>query len=313
MIAHISCTGWDIFRTYRSISNIKKNNILESNVVQYISGNEKRIIQYRVLLNYVTSAYAKLSNRSLQKDTFDLIDDLALFICSYDDLMDNHGLQHSEIIQMVEAERDDTRYPELSAVRFFYQEIHQKHSNVERLKELIIKGGNAQDVGLHATKDTDLDVLFESMISKGGYAVLAPMTAIASLNALDEQIIFQLGGLMQFLNDVLDVRKDSINEDVTFVLASPSLESVHEEYNKQLDRLKTQLNASDYQNRRCEYFWIRLNFLFEIGNMALCQYINASKKYSNYKDILGMKRQEIVIDMGKLKNKVRLFWNTVRK
>lgn len=86
-------------------------------------------------------------------------------------------------------------------------------------------------------KDMSLEALEKVIMDKGGYSVLLCWVALSAMSEAEESAFYQLGGLMQKMNDCVDLHKDGLEGIKTSANVFNSMEEIMQ--NLELQKSKT--------------------------------------------------------------------------
>jgi hypothetical protein len=146
-------------------------------------------------------------------------------------------------------------------------------------------------------------------INKGAVSVLFYRSVFTNpLTPDEEDALYQVGGLMQFGNDIFDVYKDSLNNIETLVTTTPDINDVRLMFR---EMARTSFNAfyrTDYPRKNIRKF-LRMVSMSLCGRCYTCL-DQLEKKQKLTGGVFSPKqysRKDLVCDLDKAGNK----WNSV--
>ncbi len=98
-------------------------------------------------------------------------------------------------------------------------------------------------------KDMPLEALEKVIMDKGGTSVLLCWVALSAMSEAEESAFYQLGGLMQKMNDCVDLHKDGLEGIKTSANVFNSMEEITQNLESQRNRTFDALLKLDYDKK----------------------------------------------------------------
>ncbi len=144
-------------------------------------------------------------------------------------------------------------------------------------------------------------------INKGGVSVLFYRTVFENpLSPEEETALYQIGGLMQFGNDIFDVYKDSLKNIETLVTTTEKINEVRNEFREMAETSFNAFYKTQYPKKNIRKF-LRLVSMSLCGRCYVCldQLEEKEKLTDNRFSPKQYGRNDLVCDMDKAGNKWR--------
>jgi hypothetical protein len=229
-------------------------------------------------------------------------DYLSLFTPVYDEWFDNQALKHEDIQPAL-----------FNPINFIPSNKMERLSLtlLQRLHALVPKTVQWQTVAMQLTQaqaesnrqtilNLPMSELNDIMFKKGGYALwMTRLFLEHPMSATEEKVVMQLGGLFQFLDDILDLREDYIAGVHTLVTEATDIQLLTKKYQLEIQKLFDLAALTDFPKQAQARFKNRVQLAFGIGMIALKQLYAAQLKYGGAFDPSKLTRQELVCDMQK--------------
>ncbi len=221
---------------------------------------------------------------------------LAAFIALYDDYTDDFDLKHHQILELLKSDSPRDSRQRLSI--FLYKKILEIHPNPTLFKELLEKGGAAQDLSLKQ-KDvgTSQETLWEITRKKGGYFTLICFAGfIKEFTEAQQDYIYELGANIQLLNDTFDVYKDTQAGVSTLPTTSPSIQDYASFYEERISNwLKREI---PFHVDAASQSKLRAQFALPLATGLIClnQFKELELKFGRFNP-QELSRKELICDM----------------
>ncbi len=223
----------------------------------------------------------------------------------FDDFFDKTGISSRRILKMAE---DPCSYSGKNSLEklftLFLCKVYQHVPDLEKFKEIAYKVLDDQKKSLDQ-KDSLFknEELLALTIAKGGHSLLFYRSAFGNVFAEGEkEAIFELGGLMQFGNDIFDVYDDSRDKIDTLLTVSQDIEEVKKQFRDQYYKALQSADKMDYPLKNKKIF-IR-KFIMGISRCWVCLDQLHKLQYKNDGKFEPVKfsRKELICDMEKADN-----------
>jgi hypothetical protein len=227
---------------------------------------------------------------------------LSLFTPVYDEWFDNQQLTYNNILPAIF--NPVTFQPSNKIERLSFTLLQRLHELAPKTVDWHHIATQLTQAQAESRKQTNLNLtiseLNDIMFQKGGYAFwLTRLFLEHPMTAAEEKVVMQMGGLCQFLDDILDLREDYIEGVHTLVTESVDIQLLMQQYETEIQKLFDLAALTDFPKKAQLYFKSRVQFAFGIGMIALRQFYDAQLKYGGQFDPAKLTRQELVCDMQK--------------
>jgi hypothetical protein len=261
----------------------------------------QRMQRYATLMPVaVGDLYCLLRGYPMSAREREMQDYLSLFTPVYDEWFDNQSLKHEAIQPAL-----------FNPINFIPTNKMERLSLtlLQRLHALVPKTVQWQTIATQLTqaqaesnRQTILNLptseLSDIMFKKGGYALwMTRLFLEHPLSTAEEKVVMQMGGLFQFLDDILDLREDYIAGVHTLVTETTDIQLLTKTYQLEIQKLFDLAALTDFPQKAQVHFKNRVQLAFGIGLIALKQLYDAQLKYGGPFDASKLTRQELVCDM----------------
>jgi hypothetical protein len=226
----------------------------------------------------------------------------------YDDLLDDYQLTHTQI-----NDRPTFKDAKITNLVLLYQWLDLKIKERISLKSeyakylaLIIEA-QAQSQTQHQLHTVDPAYISTITNDKGGYATLLYRCLLGNpLAKGEESAIYELGALLQLMNDLFDLYKDTQSGTTTLVTQCQNPKELLPLYKRQLITVIKKfasLNYSKVHKDSC----IRL-ILTMVSQGIICsnQFVALQKKHGHF-NVKQFTRKDLICDMEKLSNQFNCY------
>lgn len=275
------------------------------------------LIDYRKITHYYGLAVPAILGESLavlRGQRLNLRERSALtfqgsFTGLFDDFFDKDELAETTLESFI----DDPRKIPLSNSRqrlfaVFFNKGIENYRDKDLTLDYLRKVFHAQVESLkQAGVGLSRDEIRRITVEKGGVSVLFYRTVLDQpLNASEEKALYNMGGLMQFGNDIFDVYKDSLHEIETLITATTKVDVVRKEFEKMMVSSFAPFYELGYPRRNVKKF-LRMVSLSLCARCFVC--LDQLEKKENETGNVFLPKQytrdELVCDMDKGINKWR--------
>ncbi|QOR76203.1 MAG: hypothetical protein IMW88_01100 [Thermoflavifilum sp.] len=151
----------------------------------------------------------------------------------------------------------------------------------------------------HTSTSTILDITFR----KGGYAVqLGSYYLDGMIPEIERMIWYQLGVLIQLINDLYDVWKDAPQHIVSSVLAIRDMYAFKDLFNKEIEKLWRLIQQHPAHDAAKRDFLLHIAGTLSFGYIAIDQLLKLQGKQAHLPAYDPAHRKDWIIDMEKIKN-----------
>jgi hypothetical protein len=163
----------------------------------------------------------------------------------------------------------------------------------------------------HAQKDStkqiepslSMDEIVDITLRKGGYSakVCSYFVALPRSNSI-EQCWYEIGSLIQMVDDLFDVYDDIQEQIRTFANTNQNFKEIEHLFNQQLERVLLAINNLPFSISKKQSFVIKLSLLPALGIIALKNLGTLENKEGQLPNLKTVPRKSLIIDMEKLSN-----------
>lgn len=230
----------------------------------------------------------------------------------YDDFFDrsNNSLESIEALANMEIELSGLNTHE-QLFRKLSREIFESTSNKNRLLTYSEKVFLAQKESLKQKQNNTSKIDLKNIsFNKGGVSLLFYRCSFdQEITAKEQEILYNIGGLVQLCNDIFDVNKD-IKEGIrTFATESENIEELKQE----IKSIKTKVYQKCLENGtdlNVTGLLKQTNIIFAQSLVALDFYLQTQRNNGKRFTPRKYQREKLVCDMGKKSNllKAAVYW-----
>lgn len=271
----------------------------------------KKIKRFQGIQQYIINdSFAKLENRYTNKVERENNKLYFILASLYDDLMDEHIVSKEVLNEMF-------LNPENAKPKSFSEAVlidtHLKLLHLVKDKEAYQKVLHSiHQAQVDSLEQLKIDISLERILSiterKGGYSLLMCRHYIQmSANEAIDNCWYQLGGMIQMTNDLYDIYKDTIAGIRTFANTQNSFEKIKADYELQVNKYKSSINQLEFKQSNKLMLQIKLSLIPALGYVALENLKRLQGENKTLQPFKEYPRKELIIDMEKVKNIVRLF------
>ena len=193
--------------------------------------------------------------------------------------------------------------------------LHRLAPESERWTDMAQKLIESQTIGL---KQTDAQFSLKDIrhvtFDKAGYALLLTRFFLEHpLSIEEEKAIMQFGCMIQYFDDIFDIREDYLAGIRTLATESTDINALTADYTTELDKTFRLFEETTYEKHAQKRFKYTICLLFSMPYIALYQLQKAQKKRGGSFDISLLTRAELVCDMAKVRNWGLWFWFYITK
>lgn len=227
----------------------------------------------------------------------------------YDDFFDHENRDNAQVKEMMNTPFDFKARN--SSEKLFLNFLQQVHCNLEDKTTFDKIFNEIYTVQVESKKQQNsiLTAAELKQISekKGGLSHLFYRVTLSnSLETAEQTAIYELGSLLQQVNDIFDVWKDLQSGISTFVTRADDIQTIKKDFElhmKNVHQLISKLPYKSADKRACFYQFM---ILIGMGIVALNQYIDLQNKNNGKFVAANFTRKQLVCDMQKKSNLLKL-------
>lgn len=233
----------------------------------------------------------------------------------FDDFFDEKHTDENQIRTLIETPIESLakNAHELLFIRF-YQKARENSNDINSLKNHALKVYEAQKLSKKQNlPEIEKDEIEFITREKGGVALLLYRSVFGEqIREAEKMMIYNLGFLSQIENDIFDVYKDSQVKLKTLVTIEANIDNLRSYYTSVLDETFKYLDQTDYPNKNKKQFKRFTSLIVSRGFVCLDCLENTQKLSNNIFSLPDYKRGDLICDMEKARNILRLFHHYAR-
>lgn len=272
--------------------------------------DKQRLYKYGLYVPlFIGESFAVLRGTKLSDKERIAITCLGCMTGLFDDLFDENNYSDSFIRSLLENLVKDSAFsPQITILVELYHLFLNHSPHKSNAKALILQVFDAQVASRLQTDKTltpkDLEAI---TYNKGGFTMQLYRTAFENeMNESENSLFYQLGAIGQLENDIFDVFKDScagINTLATNAIDIRQLETI---YRKLHAGIWNNIDAVHFKSADKENFKRICSLIIARGYVAIHQLKKVSKKTNGIFKLAEYSRKDLICDMEKPLNRVKL-------
>ena len=230
----------------------------------------------------------------------------------YDDFFDKTKMDTGRIKDMMHRPFDFN--PASSLENLFIQFLRLTHQHAPDTGALNKAFDRVFDIQLRSKKQTstgmDHAALLRLTMDKGACSLLFYRTVfIHQLINGEREAIYEVGGLMQFANDLFDVYEDSREGINTLVTRANHIRDLRAVYQNQLDKAFSAIKSIPYPGHSKKLYMRKLSLGISRCMVCLDQLEDLEKRNGDVFSAADFSRKELICDMEKPGNLLRSLYH----
>lgn len=227
----------------------------------------------------------------------------------YDDFFDRENRDNTQVKEMMN--NPFNFIPSNSAEKLFLTFLQQVHRNLEDKPSFDNIFNEIYTIQVESKKqlNSQLTAIQLKQISekKGGLSHLFyRITLSNSLEKEEQTTLYELGSLLQQVNDIFDVWKDLQSGISTFVTTANDIYILKADFELQMKKVQQLLSNLPYKSKHKRACFFQFMILIGMGIVALNQYIELQNKNNGRFEAANFTRKQLVCDMQKKSNLLKL-------
>jgi hypothetical protein len=228
----------------------------------------------------------------------------------FDDFFDEKNTSLTHIQSIIDTPQESLAQDahELLFIRFYLKAL--EHSTIpDELKQHLQNVYDAELLSKQQTnKNISIDQLKYITIHKGGVSFLLYRSGLGKCNnAIEEKMIYLVGGLSQVENDLFDIYKDYNNGITTLATIETNINHLRTYYNSLTDEIIALVHQTDYALKNKLKF-IRFFSIIASRGLVCFDYLERNEaKTDGVFSIEKYSRKELICDMEKPYNALKVF------
>lgn len=275
------------------------------------SKSQRRMKDYILIQTLWTASFCLLRGQRIKPNEIKAVVNISALAPLYDDFFDKVEISSNRINALVNTPFDSNASSDVEAL--FIEFSQRVHKNVIDIK-FCLKNAKRVFIAQHESKKLisqsplPRDFVKKVAFDKGGATVLCMCNMLnEKLSSNEHELMYQLGGIAQYLDDIFDLREDYIEGRQT--LANPVLkvECLKRSFLEEINSFKKKLELSAYCKSQKKAFFIPLSYVFGATLLCIRRYELLQEKTNGEFKIEAYSRDELVLDMDKWSNRIKAF------
>ena len=233
----------------------------------------------------------------------------------FDDFFDKDYLSDEAVEKMISAENVSfIKKSNQQLFDLFYKTALQHAPDKKLMQQTLLNVYKAQ-VQSKEQKDDSISTkrLLDITFQKGGSSVIFYRSAVApAASAAELKLLHNLGGMMQFSNDIFDIYKDREAGITTLITQTKNINDIKTLFKSRLHEYYQDAFEIGFPKKNVRKF---LNII-SIGIFSRCfvfldQLENNQRSTNNIFDVHQYSRKQLICDMDKKTNMLRSAWSHI--
>jgi len=273
--------------------------------------NQRRMRGYILIQTLWTAGFCLLRGERIKSNELKAIVNISALAPLYDDFFDKVEMPSQKIHALVNTPFD---YKPDSDIEMLFLEFSKRiHRNVHNVPFYLENAKNVFNAQYESKKLVSKELLDRDFVrkiafDKGGATVVCMCNMLnKKLSDEEHELMYQLGGIAQYLDDIFDLREDYLEGRQTLSNPVKNVNSLKKSFLSEIKKFKKSLEVSTYTKSNKKAFFFPVSFI--LGATLLCtrRYELLEKKTNGEFKIDEYSREELVIDMDLWSNRIKAF------
>jgi hypothetical protein len=257
----------------------------------------------------INDAFANLIDRDTNE--FERTSNKLYFILTglYDDIIDQKILSTEELDELFSNPlNNSSTLFEVKALVDVHLQLIKRTKFPDQYKSTLAKIHQAQKDSIQQfNSQIDPTNVLDITLRKGGYSLLMCRHYIDLPNAEQmDQCWYQLGGIIQFTNDLYDIYKDLQEGIFTYPNTSTNFKDLNASFEQLTNDLKKTIDTLPFSKSQKDKLLIQLSIIPAFGYIALENLSKLQNNHGNLPKLSEVERKDLIIDMEKTTNRFKL-------
>lgn len=270
--------------------------------------NQKRMLDYIVIQTMWTAGFSLLRGRRISNKELAAAVNISALAPFYDDFFDKKNTKITDLESIINNPFNYTPKTQLEKIcLIFSKNIHKNVADINRSLIDAKRVFNAQSESkkLHQKSLSEEEVRAIAF-EKGAATVICMCNLLKErLSEKEERLMFQLGGVAQFLDDIFDLREDYLEGRQTLMNPLTSAVEKDKSFKKEIVLFKDLLDELDYSRSNKKAFMFPVTFILGATLLCLERYKFLEKKSGGKFKVEKYTRKELVVDMDDWSNRLK--------
>lgn len=273
--------------------------------------NQRRMRDYIIIQTVWTAGFCLLRGERIKDNELKAIVNISALAPLYDDFFDKGETQLDKIHALVNTPNE--YQPETDLERLFLEFSKRIHKNVQDIPLCLENAKKVFEAQYESKKLVTTEVLDKEEVrrisfNKGASTVVCMCNMLNKrLSDKEEQLMFQLGGVAQYLDDVFDLREDHLEGRQTLANPISKVEILEASFKKDINVFKSQLKEAGYSKSNRMAFYFPISFILGATLLSIRRYEFLETKNGGEFEIDKYSRDELVVDMDIWSNRFKAF------
>lgn len=258
---------------------------------------------------FIGESYSVLRGSKLTTNERTAITCLGSMTALFDDLFDESDYSDDFIRNVLgNPVKNESYSPQLNLLVELYMLFLENSNHKSSAKVLMNNIFHAQVVSRNQTQASLSQKELETITyNKGGYTMQLYRRAFANIISENEDALFyKLGAIGQLENDIFDIYKDYNAGIKTLATTASEIKHLELTYQNLHSEILNNIDKTTYKFENKEQFKLICSLIISRGYVALSQFKKLSKKTNLVFKITKYSRNELICDMEKPLNRVKL-------
>ena len=273
--------------------------------------NQRRMRGYILIQTLWTAGFCLLRGERIKNNELRAIVNISALAPLYDDFFDKVEMPSQKIHNLVNTPFNYNPNSDIEMVFLeFSKRIHENVNDVEFYLENAKNVFNAQYQSKKLVSRELLDRGFVKKIAfdKGGSTVVCICNMLnKKLSDKEHELMYQLGGLAQFLDDIFDLREDYLEGRQTLSNPIKNVNLLKKSFLNEIKKFKKSLEVSTYTKANQKAFFFPVSFILGAALLCTNRYELLEKKTNGEFKIDEYSRGDLVVDMDLWSNRIKAF------
>lgn len=257
----------------------------------------------------INDAFTNLIDRNTSE--FECTSNKLYFILTglYDDIIDQKILSTEVLDDLFQNPLNNTSTLfEVKALVDVHLQLLKRTKYPDQYKSTLAKIHKAQKDSLQQfNSQIDSSTLLDITLRKGGYSLLMCKQYIDLPQSVEMDLCwYQLGGIIQFTNDLYDIYKDVQEGIYTYPNISSNYNDLRDSFEQLINNWKKTINNLPFSKSHKDKLLIQLSIIPAFGFIALDNLSKLQNNHGNLPKFSELNRKELIIDMEKTTNRFKL-------
>ena len=221
--------------------NRKANIVLKTSIYplserSFLKNEIRRMKQYMLGSLCIADLFCTLANRKISLKEKNAIVYMSVLLSIYDDLFDRDNISKERLFSLIS--QTGRVVPTTQKEKIFLGLYKNSHTHIvqkEQFYDLLKKLFESQKNSKALSTKSDPDKIEQFSYEKGGYAALLLRFVLEhSLSRDEKKAIYELGGLIQLIDDIFDLYEDSRAEVCSLAYPTYSIDYLSNKLQKKL-------------------------------------------------------------------------------